>query len=306
MSRTQKTLLIIGGSGFMGSALIAACKDWKIINYDLVPFSRENSRPENFRDLVASGNLEDDLKEVFPEISAVWIRAGKTGGGSSTKIQECSAYLETNTELVRKVTNLCAQFGCQKIFYDSSEQVFGNSGDHFGLFPETEPFPLNFYGVSKVVSEKILYQWAQEGPERSVQIFRYSRVRGAMTRDVIRFMVSCCVNGEPIPLTVDPGHRISFVHINDVTNANLRSLDLSPKFACYHVSSGRPVSLFELATRVQEIFGQRVGISIKEKALPPDYEPYVVGMDWEKSREILGLPFPLSLDCMIEETFQTL
>jgi nucleoside-diphosphate-sugar epimerase len=239
----------------------------------------------------------------------VWIRAAMLGGDASRDVSRCREYCENNVILVGRVLNLCDAVGCHKILYDSSEQVFGDSGDLQHQTAECEPTAGNFYGASKLIAEKLLRFWAHSGEldaARSVQIMRYSRVRDGATRDVVFHMVAAALAGNPIRLLGNGDKRVSFVHLDDVIEANLLALGLAPRFAIYHVSSDRPIRLFDLALRVREWVAAVTNKSVPLARVPvssrPEWEPHVVGMEWESSMRTLGLKRPNSLDEMIAET----
>jgi UDP-glucose 4-epimerase len=254
-----------------------------------------------------TGDLGQDLRKVCKGADAVWIRAGILGGMRSADLNALDAYLETNVELVRHVLEACDAWNCRRVLFDSTEQVWGQPADHQTQSSQHEPAPMNFYGASKLIAEKILFDWGRKYPARSVQIFRYSRVRTIDTRDVLFHMVNSCLQGRPITLTRSSGKRIAFVDLDDVMRANLRALDLTPNRAIYQISADRPYSLLELAQLVRYAAKSHVDIELKAGTDDElEFEPYVVGMRWEETVNELGLPQPKCLDQMIRETVEHL
>jgi nucleoside-diphosphate-sugar epimerase len=121
-------------------------------------------------------------------------------------------------------------------------------------------------------------------------------------------MTAAAVKGGPIRVFGDGDQRIDFVHIDDVVEANFAMLDRSPRFAIYHISADRPISLFELATRVNEWSGARARIEWVPDAggAQARFKPHVSGLRWEETIQELGLNQPRSLDSMIHETLNAL
>lgn len=306
-------LAVIGGAGFLGRSLIArlsAAKDpSSVVCLDRVAFPESAARPADFTQLVAGTDDSSLLRRAVAGADAVWIRAGILGGPQSVRAQTCADYLRENTDMVVAVLQACDEAGCRRVLFDSSGQVFGDEFDPAANTAAAEPVCRNFYGASKLIAEKLLRSWAfadGAASARSAQVFRYSRVRSFDSRDPIFHMSTAALNGKPIRVIGDPGHAIDFVHVSDVMAANLAALGRAPRFAIYHVSSGRPVSLDELAKRVQELAmaasGSKAAIErvAAEPALP--FEPRVVGITWEASSRELGLPAPKPLEYMIGET----
>jgi nucleoside-diphosphate-sugar epimerase len=263
----MKRIVIIGGAGFLGRSLSAKIAD----DYDVVTFDRVEPAT-----IVGDALDPAQIAPVVQSADIVWIRAGILGGNASVDVANAERYLRTNVDLVRIVLNAC---DTQAIFYDSSEQVFA----------------ANFYGASKAIAEKILWRWTHAKDGRSVQIFRYPRVRSAETRDVITAMVNTARVGKTFRFTVNPERRISFVHIDDVIAANVAALRIRPRFAIHQVSCDRPYSLLELS--------QLVGVHAtfdEEASLP--FEPFVIDMPWQESARNLGVYPKWTVPAMIRET----
>jgi nucleoside-diphosphate-sugar epimerase len=234
----------------------------------------------------------------------VWIRAGMVGGKKSAQIENAESYVRQNAELARLVLESCDASGCRCVLFDSSEQVYGTSADRQVHVPDCEPAAPNFYGASKMIAEKMLLHWAAEKSGRSVQIFRYSRIRDAETPDVIQVMVRSCLADKPIPIVGDPEHQISFVHLEDVLGVNQKALERCPRGAVYHVSAGPPISLSGLARRIEALCGRRVGVGVIPNPDSLRFEPDVVGLESASSFAELDYEPRWSLDQIIQETIE--
>lgn len=295
-------LAVIGGGGFLGTNLIERCSSRKILYLDRVPYPKWARRPSVFEERIGDAT---DLAAVLPicrSADIAWLRVGILGGAPSIDIDHAAQYFDTNVTSVVTLLRACEASQCRRVIFDSSAAVFGVSGDLERQTTATEPAAITFYGASKLVAEKCLRWWAFAQAGRSVQVFRYSRVHAADTKDVIFYMVSACLRGKPIQITVNASRRISFVHINDVMAANLRALDLAPCFTIYNISNNRPISLFDLAMRVEAVLGRRVPFRFQPSRNTKSFEPFVVGMSWEESARELGVTPQWTIEDMIKET----
>lgn len=308
----KTTLAVIGGAGFLGRALIDRLGDAAAIRcLDRVPFPEGQPRPAAFVEWVGHAQDASSIARCLEGADAVWIKAGLLGGPQSIDARLCSDYIRENADLVAAVLRGCEEADCRRVFFDSSEQVFGVSTDEVPADITTEPSSLNFYGASKLIAEKQLRAWSErtEGGERSVQIFRYPRIRTATSRDAIFHMASAALRGGPIRVRGDATHAIDFVDLQDVLAANLAALQRSPRFALYHIASGTPVTLLELARRVQDLAGKAGHTASIEHVPEPHkavFEPHVLGLQWEPSYRTLGLNAPKTLDAMIQDTLDWL
>lgn len=301
----MRLLVVIGGSGFLGRHLLARSQGWDVTSVDRVPYGP--GLPPNVREVVAEGQGSEALRAACRGADAVWVRAGMLGGAASVAIDKAAQYVAANAGLVRSVLAACSETGVKRVLFDSTEQVWGTSGDLERQAADGEPFAGNFYGASKLIAEKTLRMWAHSAPERSVQIFRYTRVRAALTRDVIYHMAAACLAGKRMRIVGNAGHRVSFVHVDDVIAANLAALARVPRFATYQVSADRPYSLFELAQLVREVAGVDVGIDFdRAPAHALSFEPFVTAMEWEESAQRLGVLPRWGVAAMIGETVTAL
>ncbi len=311
---SPQTLTLIGGAGFLGRSLVRRLaetpgwQDAEIRCVDRAEFPPDSARPPRFQQYVGDARRRDVLTEALAGADAVWVRAAMLGGPASIDAARIPEYLDLNVNLVAQVLDACAQTGCSKVLFDSSEQVFGDPADQQAQTPEAEPVAGNYYGAGKLIAEKLLRLWSAGDGGRSVQIMRYSRVRAGDTRDVIRVMLADAVAGKPLRVLGNSTRRVAFVHLEDVLAANLAALDRRPNHAVYHVGADRPLSLLELAIRIRDVAYAATGAWSRIDIGPgaPPFEPHVVGMRWESSRRQLGLPVPRSLDDMLYETLAQL
>lgn len=305
-------LAIIGGAGFLGRALITRLivdGTWvTIVCLDRSSYSIEDLGIFRFTQIIGDTTSPDALANALAGADAVWIRAGKLGGPQSICSDICEDYLSENADMTATVLAACDKAGCTRVIYDSSEQVFGGDNFYKDNHPYAEPISSNFYGASKLICEKLIFSWVKNGgkkEKRSAQIFRYPRVHDRGCSDPITHMTRAALSGNSIKILGNPNRAFDFVHLDDVMLANLAALKISPEFAIYHISSGSPISLMQLASRIRNLVEQATNINAEiefvSNKIESAFEPLVMGMEWETSFQELGLGVPKSLNNMIEE-----
>jgi len=297
-------MIIFGGAGFLARNFIAASPDWEITTFDRASWAGDI---RHHRHVV--GDVLDPLavREAIEGAELAFLRHGVLGGPQSIATDQCRKYLAINAESVMSILSSCDHVGCRRVILDSSEQVFGQSGDLSLLSAYVEPSPMNFYGATKLVAEKALGMWTMAQPDRSAQVFRYSRVRAPDTKDVIYHFVRASLVNRPIQLKTNPNHKISFVHVSDVIAANRVALTRTPRFATYNVSCERPIALYDLAQRVKAMTRSTAPIEIEfDTQSGLNFEPFVTGMEWESSAEELGVAPRYGVDAMVRQTIALL
>jgi UDP-glucose 4-epimerase len=297
-----RSMTIFGGAGFLARNFVAASPDWQITTFDREPWTGDIS---HYRHIVGDVLDRGAVRKAVEGAEFVFLRQGILGGSASIAIEQCRKFLAVNAESVLLILSACDEAKCSRLILDSSEQVFGQSSDLSMFSARAEPSPMNFYGASKLVAEKALGMWAMAKPDRSAQIFRYSRVRAPDTKDVIYHFVKACIENNPMRIKTNPDHKISFVHLNDVIAANRVALARTPRMAIYNVSCDRPISVLDLAHRTNTLVQSNVPIMFESQA-GLGFEPYITGMEWESSAEELGLMPQYGINDMIAQTIAML
>lgn len=164
---------IIGGSGFIGSELIATLKDdFTIFNID--KRKSQNALPDT---IICDITNKDSLAHSIPEGSSWVILLAAEHKDDISR----SLYYNVNVEGTKNVLNVMRKKGINKIVFTSSVAVYGlnkpNPDESFG----TDPF--NDYGKSKFIAEEELRRWYSENTkERSLVIIRPTVVFGPGNR----------------------------------------------------------------------------------------------------------------------------
>ena len=113
--------------------------------------------------------------------------------------------------------------------------------------------PRSLYAASKTAQEHYALAWS-ESTGGSVMALRYHNVYGpGMPRDtpysgVAAIFRSALEKGEPPKVFEDGGQMRDFVHVDDVAAANLAATAEHDGFTAVNVCSGRPISIFEVAS----------------------------------------------------------
>ncbi|UXA18693.1 NAD(P)-dependent oxidoreductase [Mycobacterium sp. SMC-4] len=121
--------------------------------------------------------------------------------------------------------------------------------------------PRSLYAASKTAQEHYALAWAQ-ACDGSVVALRYHNVYGpGMPRDtpysgVAAIFRSSLEKGESPRVFEDGGQMRDFVHVDDVAAANVAAVHADPAgFAAFNVCSGRPVTIFDVASALCRAHG---------------------------------------------------
>jgi len=166
--------------------------------------------------------------------------------------------------------------GICNFVFSSSAAVYGTP--HFTPIPEEHPKePVNAYGESKLVFERIL-RWYAEAYGWSVVAFRYFNACGGETTWGERHEPETHVI--PLLLQAASGRRNYFeifgddyatpdgtclrdyVHVLDIAEAHLLALKTAEKqgFRAYNIGTGQSYSVMEICRAAERITGKQIDI----------------------------------------------
>jgi UDP-glucose 4-epimerase len=174
----KRQILVTGGAGYIGSHTI---KQLGEAGYDIVVYdnlSTGNTDALTYGKL-AFGDLADrsQLERVFGvhDFDAVLHFAASISVPES--IVKPLAYYSNNTANTLNLLHCCQQFGVHKFIFSSTAAVYGQPEVN-PITEDTLPQPLNPYGSSKLMSERLIRDYAIASDLRYV-ILRYFNVAGA-------------------------------------------------------------------------------------------------------------------------------
>lgn len=166
-------VLVIGGSGFIGTRLVATLLDRShtVTNFDLKPPTRSDA-----------ATVTGDVRSVEQVTAAA---AGHDAivhlaAEHRDDVLPLSRYTEVNIDGARSVIAAAEANGIRRIVFTSTVAVYGL--DSANATEETEPHPFNEYGRTKLEAERLFLAWADADDERSLMIIRPSVVFGEGNR----------------------------------------------------------------------------------------------------------------------------
>ncbi len=279
----MQNITIIGGSGLLGRNLIKNLHEWNVTNLDKKPL-KKSYQNENYQEILGDASDKKILRKALMNADVVWIKAAKLANERHLDSAK-DEYIKINTELPKKILKQCKELNIKKIFFDSSDAIFLDNWKKNKHLPFSKHSPKDYYGKSKSKAEQAIKKWAHEDKDRSVQIFRYTRV--ASNGNLRLLSLWCIQNQLNIPLKIfGDGERSGcMIHIDDCVEANLKALKLKPNFDIYNLTLA-PIRLSELAKKVIKIKNKNGQFAYVEDTFSHPTDPMIHAMDpgetWKK------------------------
>lgn len=271
-------MLVTGGVGYIGSAVVGALLDQ---GYAVVVLDRHEG---------AVGSLGSRVTQVVADVADMdAVRAAIRNHSVSSVVhlaglsivsdsmRDPPKYLEANAAATMRLLQVMQEERVAKLVFSSSAAVYGNA-DEIPI-PEEHPVrPTSAYGLSKLIIEESL-AWAERAwGLRSVSL-RYFNAAGAIpewkvwenhrpeTHLIPRLLrhiregTSCEVMGTDYP-TADGTAIRDYVHVGDVADAHVRSLSLLDNGGqgVFNIGSGRGYSVREVIEALGKVTGQKISV----------------------------------------------
>jgi UDP-glucose 4-epimerase len=233
-------VLLLGGAGFIGSALTARLKQEKMNVYVLGRHDVER------------------LEQVLPQCGTVIHLASATTPGSSA--MHPGLELANLALTLRLLEMLQGQPQIHLIFFSSGGTVYGNP-DRLPVTEDAPIAPLSNHGAGKAAQEAFCQAFRAQG--RAVTILRPSNAYGpgqTIRRGfgLVRTMIEHARLGTSLEVWGDGENIRDYIYIDDIVEATMRLIRLPQDSGAYNLGSCLGYSINEVRGIVEEVCGKEV------------------------------------------------
>ena len=283
----EKTILVTGAAGYIGSVATELLLEegYKVIALDNLSGGHKENLFSNVdfyeTDL---GNVKI-LKEIFTKhkIDLVLHFAGKALVEESTK--NPVLYFDNNVCQGQALLDVMILFNVKKIVFSSTCAVYGiPNEDEIPIKEETPTKPINPYGESKLLFEKML-EWYKNNHNLKYISLRYFNVAGASAKrgenhnpetHLIPLIIKSSkdtyyklkIYGNDYP-TKDGTSIRDYVHVVDLINAHIKAIDVLIKekehLNVYNVGYGHGYTVLEIVNAAKEVLNKNIDFSFSQR-----------------------------------------
>lgn len=254
----QKTILVTGGAGYIGShtAWLLAKQGYKVIVLDTLYQRQPFNHP--WAELIQGDCGDQDLlQKIFTQntITAVVHFAAFLAVGESVK--HPLLYYENNVTRTRTLLEMMIKHNVLELVFSSSCAVYGQP-QQLPLTEDHSRNPINPYGKTKYMVEMMLEDCAAAYGLRFVSL-RYFNAAGALAHEnlyewhvpethLIPLVLRAALAGTAVSIfgkdypTPDGTCVRDYIHVQDLADAHYKALQ--------HLQHKRPSDVFNLGTGV--------------------------------------------------------
>ena len=275
-----RSVLVIGGSGFIGTRLldVLVARGHEVANLDLVPSPRHAAVTTigDVRDLgavTAAGAGRDVIVLLAAE--------------HRDDVRPVSRYDSVNVDGARMVAAAAVTNGIDRVVFTSTVAVYGL--DQADPDESAPPAPFNDYGRTKLQAEQVLSAWAEQDSSRSLLVVRPAVVFGEGNRGNVYNLARQVASGR-------------FLFVGD--GSNRKSMGYVGNLAAYladSVTAGEGTSVVnyadqpDLTTReIVELISATLGSARRSSRTVPLPVGLAAGRAFDGLSRVTGRTFPVS------------
>ena len=250
--------VVTGGAGFIGSHITEKLVE----RSDIVTVidNMNTGKEKNLESVKGKINFikadildVDLLEDVTKDVDGVFHQAALASVQDS--FDKPDEYHNVNVNGTENILKLSKKYGF-KVVYASSSSVYGNP-TRIPIKESDEKIPINPYAETKLKKEELAIRYSEMGVK--VIGLRYFNVFGKgqskeyagvlkLFLERIRDELSPKINGDGTQFR-------DFVHVSDVVNANIMSMDSDVAYGFFNVGTNTSITILDVAKTIIEYSG---------------------------------------------------
>ena len=296
----NKTILVTGGAGFIGSHLVdklLAEDAWQVSVLDNFnefyspEIKRANLAPHQdnpqFRLYDADICSAERLREIFAENRFSAIVHLAAWAGVRPSLLNPKLYTEVNVNGTLNLLEMAKEFNVKQFVFGSSSSVYGiNSRIPFA--EDDKIFqPISPYAATKAAGELLCHTYSHLYDLRAVCL-RFFTVYGARQRPdlAIHKFSKLIWENKPIPVFGDGRTRRDYTYVDDIIAGVRAAIDYDrSNYEIFNLGESQTIELKDLIALLEENLGKKA--IIERQPMQPGDVP-ITYADISKARELLG------------------
>lgn len=255
-------VVIIGGSGFVGTRLIELLnrepEKYNVKNIDLLP-------SHFYNDQTTIGDVRDfsRMKEALKGADLVVLLAAQ----HRDDVSPVSLYYDTNVKGMEITLKAMEANDVKRLVFFSSVAVYGlNKPNPDENFP---PDPFNHYGKSKLQAEEVTRKWFDQHPDWNIDVVRPTVIFGERNRGNVYNLLKQISSGKFLMVGKGDNHK-SMAYVGNVVHF--------VKYMIENVKEG--YNVFNYIDKPDKNMNELVITvsSVLKKHIPSTHFPYWLGM----------------------------
>ena len=256
-----KNILIVGGNGELGFNFTKYYN--QKFNIFILDKKISKKKYQNVRYIKCDLLKNNKLKNLPKRIDVVLFFVGILGGPFSLNIDSFNEYFKFNCKTLINFLQIIKNHKMKKLIFTSTEHVYGDNDKAQYNNMLLESNPKNYYGVSKLIAEKILYSHFKKN-QISIDILRFPRVISENSKNFIYNFIIDILKKKKVSID-NPKNKFNLIFIKDLLSALVSSVSTSEnKFRIFNIfNNSKAISL----GKIMKVLRNDLKINFKIKTL---------------------------------------
>lgn len=254
---TKSNILLIGGSGFLGTALAEGLsrREWQVGVFDRCPPREPKKNVEAFVGEAGEAGLLQRALARYPRV--VYLAQATAAAPAADRLLSS---FTGNLEMFLKVLDEAVRAHIQEFtLFSSGGAVYGEP-EKLPVSEGDPKHPLSPYGVLKMTMEQYLAMTAASAGFRHLCL-RPSNPYGPGqnfegAQGLVAISMALIARGQPVSMLGEGNAIKDYVYIDDFVDAVIRLLDTSEASGPFNIGSGQGRSVREVIDLVAKTVGK--------------------------------------------------
>ena len=259
-----RSVVVVGGAGFIGSHLVRALLERDRVMHVTVYDNFSSGRRWHLDPAAGDPRLEiidGEVRDLDPLTAAMLDASAVVHLASNPDIARAmtdpTIDFDQGTYLTHCVVEAARRSSVGLVLYASGSGVYGDLGDHEADETYGPLEPVSTYGASKLAGEALISSYCHMFGTRG-RAFRFGNVVGPNQTHGVGFDFVRKLLADPTRLEIlgDGTQSKSYIHVDDVLRAVLLAGEgASEPFAVFNVATGDYITVAEIAALAVECLG---------------------------------------------------
>jgi nucleoside-diphosphate-sugar epimerase len=257
MKLSNKTALVSGGAGFIGSHLVESLLE-NGIKKTYILDNLSTGLLDNIKPFIECDICNYDVFKKLPRVDYVYNLAALVSVPLSFEKPDNTHNINVNG--FQNILEYSRINKIEKLIYASSSAIYGSPLKEEPLKEDYTPSPLSPYGFSKLINEKYAKAYFDFYNLNSIG-FRFFNVFGPRQRfdspysGVISIFRAKMKNDDIINIFGDGNQVRDFIYVKDVVNCLIDASQSSIEYDVLNLGTGIPTSINKIFKNMSEIYG---------------------------------------------------
>ena len=266
-----KKVCIIGGNGFLGTKYIELTNKK---NLDIIVFDKKViKKKSNIKYIYGDCLSKKTLKKIPNKIDILIYMVGQVGGPGSLNIDNLENYFVNNCQTLINFLENVKKKSIKKIIFFSTEHVYGDNHKNLNNHLKTEQQPKNFYGVTKLISEKILKNFYNKN-KINIDILRFPRIINQGDNSLLTNLISVVLKKKILKIDA-VNTKFNFLYASDFIKAiDCCSAKINTGFRILNIfNCDKPLNLKQITEIIKKTFKIKFLVKYKKKSNKLTHNP---------------------------------